>query len=449
MKTTRNILKIVGMGQKVILPSGEQRRVIRLNNAATTPPFVYTLQKVGAYLQTYGALHRGAGPLAARTYEYAQKALTVIRRFFSVPPSHALLFTSNTSAAINMLVRLLPLTKGDVVLLSSTEHTSNHLPWLLRTVAKTVYISSFPDGSFDYADLEKKLQEHRGRVKWVSITGASNLTGYIPDIKRIARLVHSAKAKLFVDAAQLAPHRRIDMRTQGIDALAFSAHKLYAPFGLGVLIMEKSLLKRTPVDPGGGSIDMLGSPEIVWAPPAERHQTGTWNVTGIVALAASCEAITRVGWETIVSHERTLRDYLLQKLVKVKDLTLYVSPERYRADDRTGAITFNMKGFHHALLAAILEHEYGIETRAGTICNHRLVRRWIGINDAKQAEIERRIKSGNRLASYGIVRVSLGVHNTKQDVDSLIDALVSIQKDGPKLKYRPVPKEETFVPVKR
>lgn len=447
MKTSKNILKIVGMGQKVTLPTGKRKKIVRLNNAATTPPFACVLQRVNEYLQTYGALHRGAGPLAALTYGRVQEALGVIRRFFGVPSSHALLFTSNTSAAINMLVRLLPLGRDNIVLLSSTEHTSNHLPWLLRSHAKTVYINSNMDGSLDYTDLAQKLKRYRNRVKWVSITGASNVSGYVPDIKRTAHLTHAVGAKLFVDAAQLAPHRPISMQRLGVDAMAFPAHKLYAPFGLGVLFVDKGVLNQIPVDPGGGSIDMLGSPEIVWAPAAERHQSGTWNVTGIIALAASCEAIKQSGWKTIVSHEQDVRGYLLQRLARVKDLTLYILPEQYRKEDRVGVVVFNLKGYHHALLAAILEHEYGIETRAGTICNHRLVRRWVGVSDATQAKIERRINQGNRLASYGIVRASLGIHNTKRDVDALVKALISIQNCGPKLKYRPVPREETFVPV--
>lgn len=438
----------MGIGQEVTLPSGNRQRIVRLNNAATTPPFTYTLQKVNASLQTYGALHRGAGPLAAKTYECTQEATEVIRHFFGASSNHAMLSTSNTSAAINMFVRLLNLKRDDVVLLSSTEHTSNHLPWLFRCDAKTVYVNSFADGSFDYTDLSRKLEHYRGHVKWVSITGASNVAGYVPDISRVAKLAHASGAKLFVDAAQLAPHRPISMRKLGVDAMAFSAHKLYAPFGLGVLFIDTDVLSQIPADPGGGSIDMLGSPGIVWSPPAERHQSGTWNVTGIIALAASCEAIQKFGWKNIVLHERTLREHLLQKLAQVKDLTLYVSPEQYRKEDRVGAVAFNLAGYHHALLASILEHEYGIETRAGTICNHRLVRRWMTVSDVEQKRIEKEVAGGNRLASYGIVRASIGVHNTKRDIDWLVCALKEIQAHGPTLKYKPVPHEETYAPSK-
>ncbi len=446
MSILKKLTTVVGAAVLAKLPSSKRQYVVRLNNAATTPPFVQTLRKVNEFLKTYGALHRGAGPCASITYKKIAEATLLIRRFFGVSETHTLLFSSNTSAAINLLVRLLHLTRREVVLLSSIEHTSNHLPWLLSCRAKTVYINSFPDGGFDYDDFQRKLKRYRSRVRWVSITGASNLTGYIPDIENIATLTHRAGAFLFVDAAQLAPHRPIDMKRLGIDALAFSAHKIYAPFGLGVLALPQKLLKQTPVDPGGGSIDMLGQDlhSIVWAPPEVRHQTGTWNTTGIIALAASCEQIKKVGWNTLVRHECELRDRLVTKLAHVPGVTLYITPEQYKREERIGAVAFNLAGYHHALLSAILEHEYGIETRAGTICNHRLVRRWFGTSDAKQKSIERRIAKGNRLASYGIVRVSLGAYNTKHDVDTFVHALLTIQKHGPKLKYKPVPTEETF-----
>jgi selenocysteine lyase/cysteine desulfurase len=252
---------------------------------------------------------------------------------------------------------------------------------------------------------------------------------------------------LFVDAAQLAPHRPIDMVADGIDALAFSAHKLYAPFGLGVLVISRQVLDAMPVDPGGGSIDMISEREVLWAPPAERHQTGTWNATGIVALGASCEAIRRAGWDSILEHEKELVEYTARKLAAIPGLTMYVPPERYMRDHRIGTFPFNLEGLHHSLVAAILEHEHGIEVRAGTICNHRLVRRWLRTSDADQETLELKIRRGDRLATYGIVRASLGIHNTKDDIDHLAEALAHIMTDGHQLEYRPVPAHETYEPV--
>lgn len=418
--------------------------MIRLNNAATTPPFIETIAAVNEFLETYGAFHRGAGPLAAATYHKTSEAIQTLRRFLNVGDHQSLLFTQNTSSAINLFIRLLDLKTGDIILTSMLEHTSNNLPWTYNSRGRVVYTRVFDDGSLDYADLEKNVRQHRARLKLIAITGASNLSGYIPDIPRIAGLAHSAGALLFVDAAQLAPHRPIDMTKSKIDALAFSAHKVYAPFGLGVLALPSQLLERQPVDPGGGSIDMITEKNTLWAPAASRHQTGTWNVTGIIAAAASCKRLMETGWTKIIRHEQDLVRYMARQLATVPNLELYISPEHYLREDRIGTFTFNLKGYHSALLGSILENEYSIETRAGTICNHRLVRRWFKISDAQQAAIEREIRHGNRLASYGIVRASLAVYNTPADIDALVEALKAISKNGPRLTYRPVPEEEIY-----
>lgn len=399
------------------------------------------------FLETYSAFHRGAGPHAQKTYEKVHDSIQTIKNFVQAKKDQSIVFTHNTSSAINLFIRLLKLKKTDIILTSDIEHTSNNLPWRFNSEAKVVYVNSTNDGALDYKDFERKILLHKGKVKLVAITGASNLTGYVPNIKKIANLAHKHNALLFVDAAQLAPHRQIRMKNDGIDALAFSAHKTYAPFGIGVLILPINILKQNPVDPGGGSIDMLSEEKVIWAPVESRHQTGTWNVTGIVALAESCEALEKVGWKNIYRHESGLIDYAVDKLSTIDGITLYVSPEAYKKEKRIGTISFNLKNYHHALLASILDIEYGIETRAGTICNHRLVRRWFNILDAEQSRIENEIANGKRLSSYGIVRASMAIHNTKKDIDALLTALQQISKNGPSLKYKPNQKEEIYEPI--
>ena len=445
MKEPMRFPKVMGTDAVITLKNGKRTRVILLNNAATTPPFEATLNTVCEFLKTYGALHRGAGPHANITYQKAERALETLRKFLNTGADHALLFTHNTSAAINFLIRLLRLGKDDVILTSTIEHTSNNLPWVYNSQSQTVYVKSTADGALDYDDLEAKVKEHGKHLKLIALTGASNLTGYIPDIARVSKLAHAHGALLFVDAAQYAPHRPIDMQGDGIDALAFSAHKVYAPFGLGVLAVPRHILNTEPVDPGGGSIDMISANGVVWAPPVTRHQTGTWNVTGIIAAAASCQILMDIGWDAIIEHERELVAYAAHQLDTVPGIRLYVRPEAYVRQDRIGTFTFNLAGYHHALVSAILENEYGIETRAGTICNHRLVHGWSDIDDATQKDIESRIEQGDRLASYGIVRASICIHNTKEDIDVLVAALKSIIAYGPQLKYKPVPIEEIYV----
>lgn len=419
-------------------------KTVLLNNAATTPPLESTIAAVTDFMSTYSAFHRGSGPRAAATYAKTQAAVQTIKQFIGVPDTHELLFTTNTSGAINLFIRLLSLKSSDVILTSEIEHTSNNLPWQFNTQAQVVYVRAFDDGSLDYEDLELQTKIYQGRLKLIAITGAASLSGYIPDLSRVSLLAQAAGAMLFVDAAQLAPHRPINMQAQGIDALAFSAHKVYAPFGIGVLALPKTLLNHCPVDPGGGSIDMISKSGVIWSSPASRHQTGTWNVVGIVALAASCKAIMNSGWEAVVKHEREFVSYMASRLGEVSGLELYFDLKKYTQEDRIGTFVFNLPGVHYALLSAVLEHEYGIESRAGTICNHKLVRRWLKVSDIEQARIERDIRQGNRLASYGIVRVSLSMANTLTDIDALIIALKRILTTGPTRIYAPAPEEGIY-----
>lgn len=439
--------RVFDAGAPVTLPDGRRVPVAALNNAATTPPLAAVVDAVVGMLGEYGALHRGSGPRARATVEAVEHAVGAIERFLGQPADNTLLYTTNTSAAINHLARLLDLGADDVVVTSEIEHTSNNLPWRHQSAARVVEVRADDAGALDVAHLAEVLDAWRGRVRLVAVTGASNLTGHRPDLETLASLTHDAGALLFVDAAQLAPHRRIDMTASGVDALAFSAHKVYAPFGLGVLSLPRAILDRTPVDPGGGSIDMLAADgSVLWAPPAERHQTGTWNATGIVALGAAVSAILATGWETIEAHERALTTVLVDRLTAMDGVSLTVDPRCYATEDRIGAVPFRVDGRHHALVASALEAEHGVEVRAGTICNHRLVRRWVGAEDAEQARVEAAIAGGDRLASYGVVRASLGLQNTVDDVERLAAGLRALATDGPVLSYRPAPAQECWVP---
>lgn len=452
--------KIYGATQEVLLRNGKKVRPVMLNNAATTPPFEATVSAVNDFLRTYSAYHRGSGPNSEVTCDRVDLAIQSIHKFVNAG-DRVIIFTSNTSMAINYLVRLLRLGEYDFVTKSAQEHTSNNLPWKMAGREHSrIDFSVSDNGLIDYPGLGLTLGAYQGHGKCVlSLSGASNLTGYVPDIEAVSHLFHAAinpeEALLFVDAAQLAPHRPIDMDKMGIDALALSGHKLYAPYGLGVLIVPRWVAELVPTDPGGGSVDMISGnwEDIVWAPAESRHQIGSYNSVGIVALATSCRVYEEVGWEALVEHEKQLVYRFAQRMLNAgPDYIWYVPPHLYLGKqaegDRLGVFPFNLRGYHHAKLAAILQYEFGIETRAGTICNHQLVRRWMRIDNQAQQEIVKKIALGDRLASYGVVRASLGVQNTTDDVDALFDALDYIIRRGPQLTYRPVPEKETFIPEK-
>lgn len=307
-------------------------------------------------------------------------------------------------------------------------------------------MSADDSGQLILEDMREKIKTYGSKIKVIAVTGASNLSGSIPPIEEIAELAHSVDALFVVDAAQLAPHRKINMCISGIDALAFSAHKLYAPFGIGVLALPKRLLERSPVDPAGGSIDMLSKDSLTWSPPTERHQTGTWNTVGIFALAESIRVLQNYGWNNIDRQEKLVIKEVLSGLSSINSCKLYINPERFLNEDRIGTIPFNLEGIHHSLLAAVLEHEYGIEVRAGTICNHRLVARWLKVNNDEQNYVNKETAKGNRLASYGVVRASIGIQNSLEDAKALTSALKQIYETGIRLRYTENPAKETFEP---
>ncbi len=406
---------------RYLCSDGGSRSVIRFNNAATTPALPGVLQAVTDFMGHYSAYTRGAGPLARHTAAVVDSALLDIREFLGVCPDQSLLFTQNSSQAINLFARLLELSSSDVVLTSDIEHTSNALPWRQAGVT-LVEVKTSLDGALDYEDFAAKVATYGDRLKLVAITGASNMSGYIPDIFRIRSIMAESSALLFVDAAQLAPHRPIRMQTQGIDALCLSAHKLYAPFGVGVLVVPTDLLYRAPVDAGGGSVDMVTEVDVIWSAPSQRHQIGSWNTVGIVALAAACRELTAQGWDAIESHEEFLLRRLHEGLRAIPGLTVFVPNDGHR----TAVVPFAIQGWHHDVLAAELADRYGIETRAGAICSHRLVRRWLGVSEVEQREVESRILGGDPSASYGVVRVSLGCYNTQNEVDRFLEVVRKI-----------------------
>ena len=420
--------------------AGGKSNVVRLNNAATTPPFVEVVEKVTQCMETYSAVHRGAGPYAEETIEEYEIAERQIARFIETTNDQELLFTENTTSAINQLTRMLNLTENDAILTSGIEHTSNYLPWRFNTKSKITAFKTNADSSFDLENMYEKIEALQPAI--VSITGCHSLTGYIPPLREIARKVHKNGGKLFVDCAQLAPHRPLRLKENDIDYAAFSGHKMYAPFGTGVLAVRKELLEGQPANLGGGTIDMLSN-QVIWAKGTKKHQAGTPNVMGVIALGESMKVMKKIGWNNLINHENKLTNALVQEVNSIPKVKTYVPMEKYK-ENRTGVLAFNVNGLHPALVSAILDKEYRIETRNGTICSHRLVRKWLAVSDREQRRVESEIMKGNLLASYGIVRASIGVHNTEDDIEKLVSAVKQISAKGPQQYYVPAPSEETY-----
>ncbi|MGB8657220.1 MAG: aminotransferase class V-fold PLP-dependent enzyme [Candidatus Zixiibacteriota bacterium] len=287
-------------------------------------------------------------------------------------------------------------------------------------------------------DIEAKLRNGNGRIQLVAITAASNVTGYVTPIHRVAGLAHRCGAKIVVDAAQLVAHRSVDVRPdddpEHIDFLVFSAHKLYAPFGTGVLIGPKSVfLQGDPEHVGGGTVELVTRDEVQWTGLPNKEEVGSPNVVGAVALAQSIETLKGIGMDLIAQHEKELTRYTIESLESIKGTAIYGSD--LLEGDRLGVIPFNLTGVHHALVSSVLSYEAGIGVRHGCFCAHPYIKSLLGITEEQTRQLKEEIKRSYKANLPGAVRVSFGFYNTRQDADWLIEAVERISKGDYRGKY--------------
>ncbi len=419
--------QIVGIEREVPLLDGSMRRYINFDNAASTPALRPVQDKLNELLEWYASVHRGTGFKSMVSTEAYEDARRIVAAFVGADSeTSAVIFGKNTTEAVNKLAARFGLQPGDVVITTQFEHHSNDLPW--RPRAEVVYAELNPDGSLDVVDLHRKIEQYAGRLRLVAVSGASNVTGFMPPIHQIAEWAHAAGALIFVDAAQLAPHRAIDVGEPGtpgyIDFLALSAHKMYAPFGTGALIGSKDFFRRGEPDyRGGGTVEIVTLGDVEWSDPPERDEAGSPNVLGAVALAASIRVLEQVGMGAVAAHEKHLMRYALNKLGALDGVTLYGSPDPDRLDDRVGVIPFNVEGMPHPKVAAILGYEGGIGVRNGCFCAHPYILRLLGVSDEDAQQVRAAMHARDRSSVPGLVRASFGCYNTTDEIDTFVEML--------------------------
>ena len=419
--------EIVGIDCQAPLLDGTTLPYAYLDNAASTPAFCGVQSKVNELLAWYSSVHRGVGLKSLLSTSAYEQARAIVARFVGADPAtHSVIFVKNATEAINKLARRLELRPDDIVVTTLMEHHSNDLPW--RPRAQVKYVGLREDGSLAVEDVARLLERYRGRVKLVALTGASNVTGFIPPIYDIAETAHRYGARVLVDCAQLAPHRAIDVGAVGdprsLDFVALSAHKMYAPFGSGALIGPKSLFCQGPPDDrGGGTVEIVTLDEVYWAEPPERDEAGSPNVVGAVALAASMRILSAVGMEAVAAHEMDLMAYALRRLRRLNGVCIYGSSDPSRLGDRVGVISFTVDGVPHAKVAAILAFEGGIGVRSGCFCAHPYVLCLLGVDAGAYQAHKQRALDHDRSALPGLVRVSFGCYNTRAEVDRLVEML--------------------------
>ncbi len=432
--------KIVGIDTDVPILSGQSLPYAFLDNAASTPVFKEVLETINRFMPWYSSVHRGSGfksQIATNAYEEARE--TVGKFFGADKYDHVVIFGKNTTEAINKLSYRLRLTKKDVVLISMMEHHSNDLPW--RKVAEVHRIKVDETGNLVESHLDELIRLYKGRIKLVAISGGSNVTGHITDIHNVARKSHEIGAQILVDCAQLAPHRRIDMRKiddpEHLDYIAVSAHKLYAPFGTGALIGRRDTFETgVPELCGGGTIDVVTTRTVEWTAPPDRDEAGTPNVVGAVAMAKSLMILDGIGMDEVAEHEAQLTSYALNKINKIARVTVLGDNDPAEASNRLGVIPFKVKDMANGKVAAILSNEYGIGVRSGCFCAHPYVTHLLNLPEKEIERFRTEVLDGDRSHMPGVVRVSFGIYNNLEEIDRLATALTDISEDRYKGVYR-------------
>ena len=416
---------VAGVNTKVPLINGESTTAINFDNAATTPPFVSVLNEIMEFSSIYSSIHRGTGfksQYASYLYEDCRR---IIANFVNSDlEKDSIIFVKNTTEAINKLAHHIKLNFSEGMVLSTfMEHHSNDLPW--RTKFKVDYITVDQYGRLQLEDLENKLIKYKGQVKLVAITGASNVTGYKNPIHKAATIAHKYGALIFVDGAQLVPHAVVDMMPhdspEHIDFLAFSGHKMYAPFGTGVLIARSDLLQPTAPDiVGGGTVDIVTHKLIKWAELPHKEEAGSPNLMGVLAIVSAMKTLDSLGMKTIELYEKSLTDYAIGKLQLIKDIELYSSIDT--KEERVAIVPFNILGLSHDITARILSYEGGIAVRNGCFCAQPYIQWLLGLSPE---DIELNINEPN-ITRPGMVRISLGLYNTPSEIDAFIHLLTNI-----------------------
>ncbi len=408
------------------------KRYINFDNAASTPTFAPIADAVMGFLRWYSNVHRGTGfksQLASWAFE---RSRDLVADFIGADlKKQVAIFTKNSTEAINKLALRLSLTKNDVVLTTLMEHHSNELPW--RRVATVRHVGLNGDGTVSKEDFLEKLKTYGPRVKIVAITGASNVTGYINDLDFFAHETHRVGARILVDGAQLIPHRPVDIKAHdpehGIDYLVFSGHKMYAPFGTGVLVGDRKTFEYgDPSDVGGGVVDIVTLEEAYWTELPEKEEAGTPDIVGVVALGKAIRMFQKLGWDAIIEHEAHLTAHALKKLKAIPNVTLYGDTDPAHADKRLGVISFSVGDLPHALVAAILSNEGAIGVRSGCFCAHTYVKELLHVSDTDSKILEEQILARDRSNLPGTVRMSFGLYNTTDEIDRFVEVLRNIAR---------------------
>ena len=433
---------LVGDDELVPCGDGRDRRYLNLDMAASTSALPAVAQRVHDFLPWYSSVHRGAGYKSRQATQAYEQARVAALGFADRPEDgdDIAIVCRNTTEAINHLAYRLCLEPDDTIVTTVIEHHANLLPW--ARLCRRRFVECGPDGTFGVDDVIDAL-DGSPPPKLLAMTGASNVTGWVPPIDAIIEAAHDRGIPTLIDAAQLAPHRPLPTSA---DYVVWSGHKMYAPFGAGILLgPRQSFAEGDPFLAGGGAVELVDLDEVAWTDPPEREEAGSPNVIGAVALHAAIDEMRRIGWDAIAAHDRELSARLRRGLAAMDGVTL-LGPDL--TVDTLPLATFTISGIHHGLVAARLSVEFGIGVRHGCFCAHPYLLRLLHLTPDQVAEYHAAVLAGDRRSTPGAIRASAGLSTSTDDIDRFLVAVGQIVAGGtPEFSYEQDPHTGDFWPT--
>jgi selenocysteine lyase/cysteine desulfurase len=430
-------LPVLGRDVRVPLVTGGEVAYAALDYAASAPALQRVWDDVAGYAPYYASVHRGAGYLSQLSTDLFEQSRAAVADFLGCRADDQVIFTRSTTDSLNLLAAALP--SGTQVFVFETEHHASLLPWERARAARVRYLAAPRTPEQAVAALDVALHGAPKGPKLVCVTGASNVTGELWPVRELAAAAHRHGARIVLDAAQLAPHHPVDVTALDVDWVAFSGHKLYAPFGSGVLAGRADWLREAdPYLAGGGATRTVartphGGVDVQWHTTAARHEAGSPNVIGAYAIASACKALREAGFGTLVAREQALLARLREGLAAVPEvrvLSLFGD-----AAPRVGVLSFTVAGWNSSHFAAALSAEYGIGVRDGLFCAHPLLRVLLGAGQDDPGECGAPDAAPGE-TSLNAVRVSFGAGTPEEHVERFLTAVATLVREGARWAYR-------------
>lgn len=379
--------------------------LIYLDNAATTQKPEIVIEAERTFYHTLNAnVHRGIHYLSQQSTDMLENARIKVQQFINAPSCEEIIFTRGTTESINLVASSFGelLHEGDEIIISEMEHHSNIVPWQLLQHRKGIVIKVIPFDEKGILDLNIYKSLFTSKTRLVSVTWVSNVLGTINPVKELAQIAHANNVPILLDAAQAAPHIKIDVQEVGCDFLAFSGHKIYAPTGIGVLYGKKNILQQMPPYQGGGEmIQSVSFEKTIFEGLPYKFEAGTPNYVGSHALGVALDYIQQIGLDSIRQAEDSLTHYATEQLQSIPGLHIYGT-----APHKSAVISFLVEKIHHLDMGTLLDR-LGIAVRTGHHCAQPIMTHY-GIE--------------------GTVRASFSFYNTKEDIDALCQGIDKVRQ---------------------